>query len=149
MTPDAASEADRQAGGGGGAAGGGSPTGPLYLDTPFWFAAIVPRDARHAECRAALDEALRSGRRLVTTVLVVAEVHALLVGRASHSVATRFLELLDDPRLEVVYPDAGLVREAVARGVRPAVGRLVTLTDAVGGEVMRREREGVDVGSIG
>jgi predicted nucleic acid-binding protein len=122
---------------------GGAGSGPLYLDTAFWFAAIVPRDARHAECRAVLDEALRSGRRLVTTVLVVAEVHALLVGRASHAVATGFLELLEDPQLEVVHPDAALIREAVARGVRPAAGRLVTLTDAVGLEVMRREREGL------
>jgi predicted nucleic acid-binding protein len=118
---------------------------PLHLDTGFWFAAIVPRDARHDECRATLEAAIRAGRPLVTTILVVAEVHALLAGRASHEVATRFLDLLDDPQLEVVYPDAALVREAVARGVRPAANRLVTLTQAVGDELMRREREGVPV----
>ncbi|MCU0647167.1 MAG: PIN domain-containing protein [Gemmatimonadaceae bacterium] len=94
---------------------------PLYLDTGFWFAAIVPRDARHAECRAALEAAVRAGRPLVTTVLVVAEVHALLMGRASAEVCARFLEVLDDPQVEVVYPDRQMVREAVLRWGREGV----------------------------
>ncbi len=112
--------------------------GPLYLDTGFWFAAIVPRDDRHARCRAELEAAIRGRRHLVTTILVVAEVHALLVGRASAAISTRFLEVLADPQVEVVYPDA----EAVRGAGRAGAGRTSTLTELLGAEIETQRRSG-------
>jgi predicted nucleic acid-binding protein len=105
-----------------------SATGPLVLNAADWFAAIVPRDPRHAECRARLDDALVSGRQIVTSLLVVSEVHTLLIAQASDATARAFLGVLDDPQVEVVYPDREAVKGLARTIVKPQ--STVTVTEA-------------------
>jgi predicted nucleic acid-binding protein len=111
-------------------------TGPLVMDTAAWFAALVARDPHHATSHARLVHALRSGRQLRTSLLVVAEVHTLLVAQASAEVARAFLGVLDDPQVDVVYPDRDMMRELV-RG--SAVGGVSTLTELMHAR-LERER---------
>ena len=119
-------------------------TGRVFLDTSAWFAALSEPDTHHARTRAFYREQLRSGtQRLVTTGLVVAEMHALLSRRAGSDVALRFLDqLYVDPAHEVVAVDRALEREAIDRWLRPFQDHAFSLTDAVSFEVMRRE--GID-----
>jgi predicted nucleic acid-binding protein len=113
-------------------------TGPLVMDTAGWFAALVARDPDHAQSHARLVHALRSGRQIRTSLLVIAEVHTLLVAQASAEVARAFLDVLDDPQVDVVYPDRDMMRELV-RG--NAAGRVATLTELMQAR-LERERTG-------
>ena len=45
----------------------------VFLDTSAWLAALSTREARHAEVAACYADLVRSGARLVTTNLVLAE----------------------------------------------------------------------------
>jgi len=113
----------------------------IFLDASGWFAALNARDQHHAAAAPAYDDLLASrGARLITTNLVVAEVHALLVRSGGADAGVRFLDRLhDDPAHEVVWVTRDLERTAVDRWLRPFRDAAFSLTDAVSFEVMRRE----------
>lgn len=113
----------------------------LFLDTSGWFAALSPRDQYHARAAPHYRKLLQSGRTpLVTTNLVVAEMHALLARRAGDEVGVRFLDRLHaDAAHVVLWVTRALERGAVDRWLRPFAGRGFSLTDAVSFEVMRSE----------
>lgn len=108
-----------------------------FLDTSALFAAARPRSDRHTEASDAYRSLLRGSERLVTTDLVVAELHALSIARVhprfGHDLVDR---LLASTRIEVV--SAGMSRMHVASDLlakRP--GRAYSLTDAVSFVYMR------------
>jgi predicted nucleic acid-binding protein len=110
----------------------------LYLDTSGWLAALSPRDQHHATAVAAYDAWLANRERFLTTNLVVAEVHALLVRAGGADAGVRFLDRLrDDPSHEVVWATPDLQQAAVDRWLRPYRQVAFSLTDAVSFEVMR------------
>ena len=112
----------------------------FFADTSGWFPVVNPRDARHREASEVYMRLVRRGTRVVTTNLVVAELHAL-VTRARGPAAS--LELLDrlyvDPLHEVRFVDRDLEAAATDRWLRPFRDQRFSLTDAVSFEVMRRE----------
>jgi predicted nucleic acid-binding protein len=113
----------------------------LFLDTSGWFAALQPGDAVHAPARERLQAAARSTARLVTTSLVIAEMHAMCVRRRSALAGDPFLNLaLDSGAYEVIYPDQELILAARAQWLRRFADQSFSLCDAVSFEVMRRER---------
>lgn len=113
----------------------------LFLDTAGWFAAITPRESGHAKARKIYGEAAKAGDRLVTTPLVVAEMHAMILRWANVAAGRDFLELaLESGTHTVVEPDADLMTAAVARWIKRFQDKPFTLCDAVSFEVMRRER---------
>lgn len=76
---------------------------PLFIDTGAFYARYVPRDAHHAETRAAWPRLQR--RRLFTTDLVLVETVTLLDRRAGAGpAATAGRELYGSPSLSVVSP---------------------------------------------
>lgn len=107
------------------------------LDTSAVFAAARPRSDRHDEASAAYGTLLRGSERLVTTDLIVAELHALSVARVHPRFGLDLVDrLLTSTRIEVVA--AGMSRLHAAAdllGQRP--GRAYSLTDAVSFVLMR------------
>jgi predicted nucleic acid-binding protein len=113
----------------------------LFLDTSGWLAALVTREPRHAEARALYEDTLRGGGRFVTTSFIAAEMHVLVVRGRGPSAGLAFLErLAADVAHEVVHPDRTILAAAVDRWLRPFRDHPISLTDAVGFEVMRERR---------
>ncbi|MGH7654235.1 MAG: type II toxin-antitoxin system VapC family toxin [Gemmatimonadaceae bacterium] len=113
----------------------------IFLDTAGWFAAMSPKERGHAVAAGAYADARTSGTALVTTDLVVAEMHTLILRTRGTRDAQTFLEAaLSSPSHAVIYADADLVSSAVARWIRAFKDQEFSLCDAVSFEVMRRER---------
>lgn len=112
----------------------------VFLDTSAWFAAMSSRQEHHAACLAEYRRLVERGLPLITTTMVVAEMHALLLSRASVALASTFLTILDDTSLEVLAPDLELVRNATSRWIRGYTDQSFSLCDAVSFEVMRKKR---------
>ena len=63
----------------------------LFVDTSAWFALADPEDRAHAGVTRELRDAVQRGVRIVTTNLVVAETHALLLRRVHRAAALAFV----------------------------------------------------------
>ena len=109
----------------------------VLLDTSAIFAAARRRSDHHAEASAAYRTLLTGSQRLVTTDLIVAELHALSVARLHPAFGLDLVDrLLTSNRIEIV--PAGMARMAAAAdllGRRP--GRAYSLADAVSFVLMR------------
>jgi len=112
----------------------------VFADASAWVASGNPKEERHQEARETRSTLVEEGTTLLTTNLVLAEVHAL-VSRAGGSWAG--LELLDtvysDPQYAVLHVDRALEIAATDRWLRVFQDQAFSLCDAVSFEVMRRE----------
>jgi predicted nucleic acid-binding protein len=109
-----------------------------FVDTSAWLASLSVREERHEECVAAYDELVRTGTSLLTTNLVVGEVHGLLVRRKGAESGIRLLDLIrGDPAFEVIFVNRRLESSAIDRWLRVHLDKPFSLTDAVSFEVMR------------
>jgi len=68
----------------------------FFIDTSAWYPLIVARHPDHARLGSALRALIRNHRRLVTTNLVVAETHALLLRRVGRTTALTFLQTVGE-----------------------------------------------------
>jgi predicted nucleic acid-binding protein len=109
----------------------------VLLDTSAIFAAARPRSDRHLEASAAYRTLLTGSQRLVTTDLILAELHALSIARVHPGFGLDLVDrLLTSNRIDIV--PAGMARMAAAAdllGQRPS--RAYSLTDAVSFVLMR------------
>jgi predicted nucleic acid-binding protein len=114
----------------------------VFLDTSAWFAALSRRDQNHVRAQRYYRDVLTAGGLpLVTTSLVVAELHAMVSRRQGPLPGLRLLdELRADPRHEVVWVTRDLYWRAVDRWIRRFAEPPFSLVDAVGFEVMRERR---------
>mgnify|MGYP001367725923 FL=1 len=112
----------------------------VFADASAWVASGNPKEERHQEARETRSTLVEEGATLLTTNLVLAEVHAL-VSRAGGSRAG--LELLDtvyaDPQYAVLHVDRELESAATDRWLRVFRDQPFSLCDAISFEVMRRE----------
>src|SRR5438552_9117591 len=74
----------------------------LFGESSAWIARLSARDRRHGEADAMFRRAAAQRVRLVTTNLVLAEVHRLLLLRAGARPAARALDRLEASPLTVV-----------------------------------------------
>jgi predicted nucleic acid-binding protein len=113
-------------------------TQAVFLDSSAWFATLSPRDQWHEPAVRHYTAAARSGAPIVTTTLVLAEVHALLLRWRDSRMAARFLHAaLTTPAHETIAPDVGLTRDAVEHWIDGHADQSFTLCDAVSFEIMR------------
>ena len=112
----------------------------VFADASAWVASGNAKEERHHEAQETRSALLDGGATLLTTNLVLAEVHAL-VSRARGGGAG--LDLLDmvysDPQFAVVHVDRDLESAATDRWLRVFRDQAFSLCDAVSFEVMRRE----------
>lgn len=113
----------------------------VFLDTSGWLAALSSRECRHKQAIAAYLEWMENGVTLVTTNLVVAEMHILITRARGVRQGVRFLDSVhQDAHHEIVYVDRELERAAIDRFVRPYAEHAISIADAVSFEVMRTRR---------
>lgn len=118
-------------------------TREVFVDTSGWFAAANSREDRHTETSEAYGNLLESRARLVTSSLVVAEMHALVVRWRGAQAGCALLDAIySDPLYRVVSVSRDLESEATDRWLRPYGDHAFSLTDAVSFEIMRSERIG-------
>lgn len=113
----------------------------MFVDTSGWFAAASSREARHADAAVVYDDLVRRRVLLVTTNLVVAELHTLVVRERGAPDGCALLDAVySDPLYRVISVTRHLESAAVDRWLRPYKDYQFSLTDAVSFEVMRGER---------
>jgi len=113
----------------------------VFLDTSAWLSALNPREQHHERARDAYESLLKERVPLLTTNLIVAEMHILIARGRGPQGALDFLDALDtDLRHEVVYVDRELEVEAVDRWIRGHPGVRLSLADATALELTRRRR---------
>jgi predicted nucleic acid-binding protein len=108
----------------------------LFVDTSAWYAAADRSDRNHARMASAFRLAVRSRRRLVTTNLVVAETHVLLLRRLGRDQALAFVRAAGSPPGLVVESSVELERAAVAKWLEAFADQDFSYTDAVSFAVM-------------
>ncbi|MBI2795344.1 MAG: PIN domain-containing protein [Gemmatimonadetes bacterium] len=113
----------------------------LFVDASVWIPVFVAKLEPHPACARAYREALEGGGRLVSTDLVLAEVHAFVVRRLGAPRALALVEgVLRDPQHEIVPVTAELRRRAIDGWLRKYRDQPFSLADAVSFEVMREHR---------
>ncbi len=108
----------------------------VFVDSGAWIAYFSLRDVHHDEADALLRAAVETRRKLVTTNLVLAEVHRWLLFQAGIAPAATALDRIDaTPLVRIVYANAEHHRAA-----RDWLARLadqgITYTDASSFAVM-------------
>ena len=115
--------------------------GRAFADTSGLLALAHRRDQYHGRAAVFARSFLRSGGRFVSTPLVAAEVHGLLLYRLGADPARAALEaLLADSAFDWVPVDTVLIGTAVGGWLQKYRDQALTLCDAVSFEVMRRAR---------
>ena len=108
----------------------------LFVDTSAWFPLAVPADADHQTLRDALRARVGAGARVVTTNLVVAETHAMLLRRAGRRTALAFVRAVRQPPNAVVTSTPEVEERAVVDWLDRYDDQDFSFTDAVSFAVM-------------
>ena len=114
--------------------------GQLFVDSGAWIALRSQRDQHHVEADRLFRLALADRTRLVTTNLVLAEVHRLTLFRAGVDAARRALDRIDASPSVTVHWASADHHEAACRWLERLAPRPVTYTDAVSFAVMEQLR---------
>ena len=108
----------------------------LFLDTSAWFPTLAAWHPAHAPLAALLRAAVEEGMRPVTTNLVVAETHALLLRRSGRRVAADFLRGIRGLAVTLVASSPQLEEVALGEWIERYDDQDFSLTDAVSFAVM-------------
>jgi predicted nucleic acid-binding protein len=108
----------------------------LFVDASAWYPLALHRHPSHAALAATLEIRVRRGVRIVTTNLVIAETHALLVKRVGPEPALAFARTVRRPpnRVETSTPE--LEERAMDRWLQRYRDQDFSLADAVSFTVM-------------
>jgi predicted nucleic acid-binding protein len=110
--------------------------GELFVDTSAWYPLAVRGDPAHSLLVKALRTRIRAGAAVITTNLIVAETHALLVRRTNRDTALAFVRHVDQAGIVVVRSTAELEAVAVTDWLARYVDQEFSITDAVSFAVM-------------
>ena len=110
----------------------------VFVDTSAWYPLVVGDHPDHARVKQATEDVLRAGVRLVTSSLVVAESHALLLHRTGRPTALTFVQTVRLPPMFVVDSDDALERRAVDEWLVRYSDQSFSLADAVSFTIMKQ-----------
>ena len=103
----------------------------LFVDTSAWYVLAVTSAPQHRKVSGALRHRIERGARIVTTNLIVAETHALLLRRTSRKVALTFVrEVRRAPNI-VIASSADYEESAVTDWLEKFDDQFFSFTDAV------------------
>ncbi len=115
--------------------GSGAPDS-VFVDSSAWVAFFSARDQHHAQAERAFRRTVETKRRLLTTNLIVAEIHRLLLHRAGIKAAAAALDRIEASAL-VRIEFAGAGHHAAARAwLQRLVQHPISYADAVSFAVM-------------
>jgi predicted nucleic acid-binding protein len=103
----------------------------LFVDASAWYPLAVTTHPDHALLRDALRERVGTGAQIVTSNLVVAEAHALLVRRVGIQAGLAFLRQIRQPPIIVVEHTIELEARAIASWLGRFGDQRFSLADAV------------------
>lgn len=110
----------------------------VFVDTSAWYAIVDASDARHDSSVASFRGLSRTRAVLVTTGLVLAELHRLILHRSHPAAAIEAVRrVAATPRVELVHPD-GADLDAAMEWIDRFADQAFTLTDACSFAVMER-----------
>lgn len=108
----------------------------VFVDTGAWIALFSARDAHHAEAERLFRHAVSRRVGLLTTNLVLAELHRLLLFRAGVRPASAALARVDESAMVVVDFANRQHHQAARDWLTRLANHPVTYTDAVSFAVM-------------
>ena len=108
----------------------------LFVDTSAWYPLADASHPDHARLARALRERVAEGAHIVTTNLVVAETHALLLRRAGPTPALRFVREVRREPLHVETSTPEVEVRAAEEWLDRHADQDCSLTDAVSFAVM-------------
>jgi uncharacterized protein len=114
--------------------------GEFFVDTSAWYPLLVSSHPDHARLAATVRTLITAHRRVVTTNLVVAETHALLMRRVGRSTALRFARTVDEPPNLVVRSTRELEGAATTQWLARYADQDFSFADAVSFAVMTERR---------
>lgn len=117
---------------------GQSASGSLLVDSGAWIALRSRRDQHHADADRLFRKAIDAGIRLVTTNLVLAEVHRLTLHRVGVAAAARLLDRIGASQACQVSCAMAEDHSAACAWLERLRPHPVTYTDAVSFAVMQR-----------
>lgn len=108
----------------------------LFVDTSAWYPLANDAHADHGGLARTLRARVREGSTIVTTNLVVAETHALLLRRAGQGAALAFLRAVRQApnRIEYITPERESA--AISRWIEQYSDQTFSLADAASFVVM-------------
>ena len=109
----------------------------LFVDSGAWIALRSQRDQHHAAADRAFRVALERKIPLVTTNLVIAEIHRLTLFRAGREAAVRALERIDASSSVTIHFATAADHVAAREWLERLAPRPVTYADAVSFAVMK------------
>ena len=113
---------------------------PVYVDSGGWIALLSRRDAHHPEAAEVFRESVRRRAALLTSNLVIAEVHRLLLFRGGISAALAAVERITAlERVSVEFVTRAHHDDAV-EWLRRFADQPFTYTDATSFAVMTGRR---------
>ena len=116
------------------------PASRVFVDSSAWFAVASASDGRHAEADALLRHAVARRIRLVTTNLILAEIHRLALVRMGIRPASALLDRIEASRLVAVVHAGAEHHRAARRWLAKLADQPVSYTDAVSFAVMEAAR---------
>lgn len=108
----------------------------LFVDSSAWIALVSASDGRHHDAHLAFERAVAARRPLVTTTLVVAEVHGLLLHRAGIVPARIFLGRLERSALLSLSHPGPAEHVGALRWIDRLKDQRISYVDAVSFAVM-------------
>ena len=109
----------------------------LFVDSSAWYPLARTSHPDHEALAGALRERVAAGARVVTTNLVIAESHALILSLAGPAAALAFLNQVRLPPNDIVYSDQDVESRAITVWLSKYSDQTFSLADAVSFEVMK------------
>jgi predicted nucleic acid-binding protein len=109
----------------------------LFVDTSAWYPLAVASHPEHRRMAAELTGRVKAGVRIVTTNLIIAESHALLLHRGHAGAALDFVKTVRQRPHLVVFSTPELEASAISDWLERFTDQTFSLTDAVSFAVMK------------
>ncbi len=108
----------------------------LFVDTSAWYVLAVSSTPQHRKVSEALRHRIEGRARIVTTNLIVAETHGLLLRRTSRNVALTFARQVRRAPNIVITSSTEYEEDAVTDWLEKFDDQSFSFTDAVSFAVM-------------
>jgi predicted nucleic acid-binding protein len=112
----------------------------VFIDTSAWYPLLLTSHPEHDRLAGIVRGLVQRGRRIVTTNLVIAETHALVMRRIGIATALTFVQSATQPPNLVVRSNAQLEERAVNDWLARYADQDFSFTDAVSFATMRERR---------
>lgn len=114
--------------------------GSVFVDSGAWIALLSARDQHHAEADRLFRIAVRRRTSLITTNLVLAEVHRLILFRVGIRAAAAALDRIEASELVGIQFAAASEHRAARTWMARLDDHRISYTDAVSFAVMQAQR---------